>query len=136
MPSPFVSNQMDAGKLKLVRYAMLAGLLIFGGVAYTQRANAGYEPQDPQTNLEAIGWVGYGLCAAAIVGIAVLRGIRARAEPPARLTWSLIGSALAESAALLGAVIILMGGEIWIYALGLLIFLGTWSLLPADPEEA
>ncbi|HEX8241860.1 MAG TPA: hypothetical protein VF541_00135 [Longimicrobium sp.] len=128
-------NQLDAGKLKIVRYAMLAGLLIFGGVAYSQRANAGYEPQDPAANLEAIRWAGYGLCAAAIVGTAVLRGIRARAEPRARLTWSLIGSSLAEGAALVGAVLILLGGDIWVYALGLLIFLGTWSLLPADPEE-
>src|SRR4051812_21100173 len=124
MPSPFVSNQMDPDKLKLVRYAMLAGLLIFGAAAYTQRAHAGYEPQDTATDLDAIRWVGYALCAGAIVAVAVLRGIRARAEAPARVTWSLVGSALAEGAALLGAVFILLGGEIWIYVLGLLIFLG------------
>lgn len=135
MPSPFVGNQMGPGNLRLVRYAMLAGLLVFGAIAYTRRAHAGYDPQDTESSLEAIRWAGYGLCAAAIVGIAVLRGVRARAEDAARVTWSLIGSALAEGAALMGAVIILLGGEIWIYVMGLLIFLGTWSLLPADPEE-
>jgi hypothetical protein len=51
------------------------------------------------------------------------------------MRFSLIGSALAEGSALLGAVFMMMGGEPWIYVLGLLIFLGSWGLLPADPAQ-
>lgn len=124
-------NSLTATKLKLVRYAMLTGLLLFGGIAYwqsTHRTDVLPPPED------ALRWVGYGLCVLAIVAMAVIRGVRARAEGPLRLTWSLIGSAFAEGAALFGAVYIFLGGQPWVYALGLAIFIATWAVLPADPD--
>ncbi|HSU16990.1 hypothetical protein [Longimicrobium sp.] len=134
MNSPlFAGPNLTAGKLKLVRYAMFAGLLLFGGIAYWQSTHR-TEPLNPETPLDALRWVGYGLCVLAIVGMAAFRGIRARAQGAARQTWSLIGSALAEGAALFGAVYILLGGQPWVYALGLAIFLATWAVLPADPD--
>jgi hypothetical protein len=124
-------NNLTGAKLKLIRYAMLTGLLLFGGIAYwqsTHRAEAVPPPED------ALRWAGYGLCVAAIIAMAVIRGVRARAQGAARLTWSLIGSAFAEGAAMFGAVYIFLGGQPWVYALGLAIFIATWAVLPADPD--
>jgi hypothetical protein len=108
-------------------------LLGFGTFAYSQSQSAVPDPES-LTNLSAIKWVGLGLCAAVIVGISVLRRVRERMDASRRPTLGLIGSALAEGAALLGAVYMLLGGDISVYAVALVLFLSTWTLLPADPE--
>lgn len=134
MNSPFSPQPgLTATSLRIVRYAMLLLLVGFGAFAYYRSQE--YVP-DPEsgTNLQMIRWVGYGLCAAVIIGVAVLRQIRERSEAPARLTLGLVGSALAEGAALMGAVYMILGGDISVYAIALVLFLSTWTLLPADPE--
>jgi hypothetical protein len=133
--SAFSRPPLTPTALRLVRYAMLAGVLLFGAIAYYQGTNRTPDPDSP-TNLTYIGWVGYGLCALAIVGIAVLRQVRERASDTTRTTLSMVGSALAEAAAMFGAVFMILGGGIGIYALGLVLFLSTWTLLPADPGSA
>src|SRR4051794_25080616 len=100
MSSPFSPQPgLTATSLRIVRYAMLVLLLGFGAFAYYQSQHVVPDPETP-TNLSMIKWVGYGLCAAAVVGIAVLRQARERSEVPARLTLGLVGSAFAEGAAL------------------------------------
>lgn len=116
--------------LRIVRYAMLAGVLLFGAFAYYQSTQR--PPEDAIENLEYLGWVGYGLCALTIVVVAVLRQVRERASEDTRPTLGMVGSALAEGAAMFGGVFMILGGGIGIYALGLVLFLSTWSLLPAD----
>ncbi|MFL5541095.1 MAG: hypothetical protein ACJ8J0_19050 [Longimicrobiaceae bacterium] len=134
MSSPFSPQPgLTATSLRIVRYAMLVLLLGFGAFAYYQSQHVVPDPENP-TNLAGIKWAGYGLCAAAVVGIAVLRQVRERSAEPARLTLGLVGSAFAEGAALLGAVFMILGGDISVYAIALVIFLSTWTLLPADPE--
>jgi hypothetical protein len=134
MSSPFSPQPgLTATSLRIVRYAMLVLLLGFGAFAYYQSQHVVPDPDNP-TNLSMIKWAGYGLCAAAVVAIAVLRQVRERSEVPARLTLGLVGSAFAEGAALLGAVFMILGGDISVYAIALVIFLSTWTLLPADPE--
>lgn len=120
--------------LRLMRYAMLALLLLFGTFTYYQSQSR--TPEDGAADLSMLRWVGYGLCVVAIVGMAVLRQVRERAEGPAVSTLGLVGSALAEAAALFGAIYMLLGGDISIYALGLVLFLATWTVLPADTEGA
>jgi hypothetical protein len=136
MVNPFFGPPtMTPAVLRLVRYAMLAGLLLFGAFAYYQSQHRVADPDSP-TNLGALQTVGFGLCALAIVGIAVLRQVRERSDPAAHGTLGLIGSALAEAAALFGAVFMVLGGSIPVYAIGLVIFISTWTLLPADFEDA
>jgi hypothetical protein len=125
---------MTPASLRIVRYAMLVGILLFGALAYYQASNRVPMPGEEGADVSMLRWVGLGLCAAAMVGIFVLRGVRERAEAAARPTFGLIGSALAEGAALLGAVIVFLGGDPVVYALGVVLFLATWTLLPADSE--
>jgi hypothetical protein len=120
--------------LRIMRYAMLAMLLLFGAFAYYQSTHRA--PDDAPTNLSYLRWVGFGLCAFAMVGVGVLRQVRERASGIAVPTLGLVGSALAEASALFGAVFMVLGGDITVYALGLVVFLATWTLLPADSESA
>jgi hypothetical protein len=133
--SAFARPGLTPTSLRIVRYAMLALLLLFGAFAYYQSLHRTPDPDNP-TNLTYIGWVGYGLCALAIVGLAVIRQVRERASEAARPTLGMVGSALAEAAAMFGAVYMVLGGGIGVYALGLVLFLATWTLLPADSETA
>lgn len=134
MTDPTFSGRpgLSGPKLRLVRYAMLVMLLGIGAFGY-------YQPQTPApgeegADLAMLRYVGFALCAGALVAIAVMRGIRARAEPAARPTFGLVGSAVSEGAALFGAVYMLLGGDPLPYGIGILIFLASWTLLPADPE--
>lgn len=124
---------MSASTLRIVRYAMMTMLLLFAGFAYAMHRNAQPNPSGA-TDLSMLRWVGFGLCVAAIVAMAVLRGVRQRAPVEARGTYGLIGSAAGEGAALFGAIYYFLGGDLVVFALGLLVFLLSWGILPADPE--
>jgi hypothetical protein len=118
--------------LRQTRRAMLACLLVLGAAVYFVSISS---PGEKGTmDLWPLRWVGYGLCLLVIVVVARLRRVRQRAPEAARPRLSKIGSLSAEVAVMFGGVIIMLGGEPWIYAVGLLILLGTWRLLPADPQ--
>lgn len=126
---------MTPATLRIVRYAMLAMMLGFGAFAYYQSQHpVPLAPGEQSPDLSLLRWVGLGLCAATIVGVAVMRQLRERADPAARPTFGLTGSALAEGTAMYGAVYMFLGGDIVIFLGGLVLFLATWSLLPADSE--
>jgi hypothetical protein len=129
----FTRPGLTPATLKIVRYAMLVPVLLFGAVAYYQPAQR--VPGDEGADVSMLRWVGLGLCAAAIVGISVIRGVRERADVAARPTYGMIGTAMAEGAAMFGAVIMFLGGDITVYAFGVVLLLATWTLLPADSES-
>lgn len=124
---------MSPGILRIVRYAMLVLLLLFGAFAYYQSTHRVPDPESA-TNLPLLQYVGYGMCVMAMVGMAVLRQVRERADDARRPTLGLVGSALAEGAALFGCVYMILGGTMTVYALALVIFLATWTILPADSD--
>jgi hypothetical protein len=129
---------MTPASLRIVRYAMLMVVLLFGAFAYYQSTHTVPlpVPGEDGADVPTLRWVGFALGAGVIVGIAVMRQLRERADVSARPTFGLIGSAMGESVAVFGAVIMLLGGDIAVYALGVLLFLATWTLLPADSESA
>lgn len=133
---PFGPPPLTAAALRIVRYAMLVFVLAFGAFAYYQSTHrAPPAPGEGGPNLGLLRWVGLGLCAAVVGGIAVIRRIREGADPVARVTLALVGSALAEGAGMFGAVYMLLGGDITVYVVAVVLFLSTWTLLPADPGE-
>jgi len=130
-PKPLASST-----LRLMRVAMLTMLLMFVGITvYVHQSAPPEVPRDPQF-LNTLRMVGFALCVAAMVGLFVVRGARQRAPVEKRGTLALIGTAVAESAALLGAVYFFLGGGPEVFAAGLVVFLASWVLLPADPEAA
>jgi len=135
MPAYSSSASLTGPTLRLIRFGMLAMLLMFAVVAWKVRAGQPADLQRTASDLSAIRYVAFGLSAAALVAMGVLRGVRQRAAAEKRGTFSLIGTAFGEAAALLGVVYYFIGGSDWLpFAVGLLVFLLSWSLLPADPE--
>ena len=135
MPAYSSGVPMTGPKLRIIRVAMLVGILLFAGVAWNVRANRPADPAQTATDLSAMRYFAFGLSALALVAMAVLRGVRQRAAVEKRTTLSLIGTAFGEGAALLGVVYYFIGGsDLLPFAVGLLVFLLSWSILPADPE--
>jgi hypothetical protein len=134
MPAyPPIRKPLTGQVLRIIRYAMLAMVLMLGVVFYVLRSGRAADGP-PASDLNAIRWVGYGLCAAALVAFAVLRKVRQNAPLEQRPTLSLVGSALGEASALLGGIYYFLGGDLTVYALGVVVFLYSWTALPADAE--
>lgn len=135
---PFGPANMSPANLRIVRYAMLVFVLGFGAFAYYQGSHRlPPSPEEgPTADLGMLRWVGLGLCAAVVVGITVMRRIREQADPVRRTTLALVGSSFAEGAAMFGAVIMVLGGDVIVWVVGTVLLLSTFTLLPADPEQA
>ncbi|HKP76440.1 MAG TPA: hypothetical protein VJT67_13010 [Longimicrobiaceae bacterium] len=121
-----------------MRYAMLVFVLGFGAFAYYQGTHrvplAPGEEGGSDPNL--LRWVGLGLCAIVVAGIAVIRRVREQADTAKRSTLALVGSSLAEGSAMFGAVIMFLGGDVVVWVVGTVLLIATFTMLPADPEQA
>lgn len=107
---------------RVIYFAMLFGLAAFGAAAF----RFGGRPMEAPP--EAMGWAAYAGTVVASTVILVLRTVRA---PDARMPTNraIVGYAVAEFAALLGAVYLFMGGPPWPYACGLTVFIIAGLLL-------
>jgi hypothetical protein len=113
-----------------IRFAMLLGVLLFGGVVYFSRLSEDAPVLTPE-KLRQFRWIGQGLWVVAVGGSAfAFQRFNTSDAPSHRQTWSIIGWALGETVALFGAVVWYLGGSPAWYVPGLLFFLITLLVLP------
>ena len=101
-----------------IRFAMLVGVLLFGGVVLFVR-RAGTAPALPEASQSMLLLMGRFLWALAIVGCLVLYQRVGHASAPRASQLHIIGWALGESVALFGAVIWFLTGTPSWYVPGL-----------------
>lgn len=128
---------MNPKVLNIIRYALLAGVLFFGAVAWFLTRDGGLVALDPP----ALMWVRYGIAAvlvgAAVGVMAVRRQWKNRAAFSEKASLNLVGWAVAEGAAFAGAIYYLMTGNILLFLLGLVLMLATeFVLLPIPSEQS
>ncbi len=114
-----------------IRFAMLLGVLLFGGVVYASRLSPDAPTLTPD-RLRQLRTIGLGLWIIAVSGgvLGLQRYHRAESQAQ-RQTWSIIGWALGEMVAMFGAVVWFLGGSpVW-YIPGLVFFLITFLVFPA-----
>lgn len=113
-----------ATSLKIIRAAMVTGVLLLGAVAWKvshARPAGELAPLTP-----ALTYVGAGLLFAGLAGFFVIRGRLTPATPPQmQVTLSILALALAEAAALFGGVMLLITGVPTLWILGMLLVLGV-----------
>lgn len=135
MPSPaFRSNQppATAAQLKIIRGAMLAGMVGFGALAaYMARHR---EQPAPPDGMPAFQWAALALAVAMGAGIVLMKRRHDRVEGAAKNTCALIAGAMAEGIGFFGAVIMLLGGAPWVWALGIVMYAAAWQALPGVTE--
>jgi hypothetical protein len=119
----------------MIRLAMLAGVLIFGGVVWWQRREGGGSVPDAAfaKNLRtlAIVWI-----AVAVTGIAALFAFVSRQLPEERRRmFSILAWALGEGAALAGGVVYLLAGDARWYLAGVFVLLVAFIVFPARRRD-
>jgi hypothetical protein len=135
---PTTDDRSSAGALRvqrIIRLALLAGVLTFGGIVWFVLRHGGVEtaPLEPAFL--------YGFVAVLVasgVGIAVIQLRHAAETEPARLqTLALAGWALGEAPALLGGVLYLLSGNPVPYLVGLGMMLVSFVMIPVrEPRSA
>lgn len=121
-------TSVTPGKVRFLRAAMLAGLLVLGWLMYAQAARL--SPGERHHADHTLRYAGYGLCAFAIVALGVLRARRAGASGERRLRIALGASTVCEAAALMGAMYLGASGDASAFALAVVLFLASRALLP------
>lgn len=126
---------MPSKQLFVVRIGLLTGILLFAGIAMSQR-RGGAVPEAmanlPVETLRYILWV--------CVGVAILAALflRSRVEsaPPVRKALiTLTGWSIGEGVALLGIILHFAGADVSTLALGILAFVVALMLLPVPRER-
>jgi hypothetical protein len=135
---PATDDRSSAGALRvqrIIRLALLAGVLTFGGVVWFVLRDGGLEtaPLEP-------GFL-YGFVAVLVasgVGIAVIQLRHAAETEPARLqALAIAGWAVGEAPALLGGVLYLLSGNPVPYLVGLGMMLVAFVMIPVrEPRPA
>ena len=122
--------------LRIIRFALLGGILIFGAIALFMSSSGMMDPMDE--SVLSILLIVFFVLAAAEGGVMYffhLRWKKAKTQQQ-KASLSIVGWALAEGVALFGAVLALLGGGIVPYLCGLALFGVAWLLFPIAPEEA
>jgi uncharacterized membrane protein len=126
---------LTEGALKVIRVALLTGVLGFGIVVWYILRTAAPEPLDER----AARSMRIAFLAVVVLDLPllfVLRRAHARAAgyaSAARL--SIVGWTQGEGVALFGAVLYLLTGRLSLYGLGVLVLLTAFVLVPVPPER-
>ena len=118
--------------LRLIRYSMLAGVLIFAACA-TYMARSRTVPAADAEFIRNEQWAALVVAALAVLMILLMRRMRERASTALqRNNLALIGSAVPEGLALFGGVIMILGGPAFVLLAGILLFIVAWRALPGE----
>jgi len=124
-----------SAQLALVRIGLLVGVLVFGGVAYFR--NRDHPAAGGPTDVHLLRNVGSIIIVAAIAGIIVIRTRLDRARDEAsRMSLAIAGWSFGQMAALFGAVYFFLVGDPRWYAVGLVVLLASFMLIPVRGERA
>lgn len=116
--------------IHVIRVAMLAGVLAFGGVVYFLRRN-GDAPGVDAEQARAFLWIGRALWGMAILGCLILFQLVLRERTPARRqSFQIVAWALGEMVALYGAMLWFLTGVPTWYTPGLIFLALTFLAFP------
>lgn len=122
----------SVSNLAVIRFSLLAGVLLFGGVCWFTTNQRGGPPADADPHLfAAFAMVVPALCLGALAIAAVLRGRVARErDPQMRDSLRMISWAAGEGSALAGAVHYFNTGDPKLYVFGVVTLLATFIIVP------
>jgi uncharacterized membrane protein AbrB (regulator of aidB expression) len=120
--------------LRIVRIALLSGVLIFGGIAYylTEQQGGGLDPSLGGV-LQIVNIV---ILVGAAVGIMIIqRRHLAETDPKKRTTLNITAWALGEATALFGGVHFLLVGNPIPFMVGLVMMIASFVVVPIREQE-
>lgn len=124
------NNNVTPATLRVIRSALLGGVLLFGGVIWYLHSS-GSAPAN--TSFPGAHWIFLVVCLMAAGGVLFVRGAQARAETFAsRASLAIVGWALGEGAALFGGIHWLLTGRPTLYVAGLAVFVAALTTVSAS----
>jgi hypothetical protein len=121
--------------LRVIRLAMLAGVVVFGSVVYYM-TREGPMSDVPNEAARALSFALMGLSAASLAALFVVRSIREKAvSDDRRSAFTIVGWSVGEAPALLGGVIYLLTASPLPYLTGLSVLIASFLMIPV-PEES
>lgn len=125
------SPELTPTTLNIIRLALLGGSAIFGAIAWYLTSTGQMTPSLDEESAAVMRYVFYGLVAAHLLGIWLIRQRADMAEAfTKRAQLLIIGYALAEGLVLFGAVYLFLTGNTVLFLGGLLVFLVAFFFLP------
>jgi len=121
-------QQIPGASLRIVRLALLSGVLLFG-VVIAYLSKGGEITPDPALG-PVFRIVFLALAVMCVVAIFVIRGVMGRVDADRRGQLALVGWALAEGSAILGGVCWLIAGQRTLYFAGVALLVAAILLLP------
>jgi hypothetical protein len=121
--------------LRIIRYAMLAGILVFGAVVAFLRSQGVLSDSGIDGERSPVA-IALSVMILATIGAVPLfsRLIRAAEDPVRRFQLGIAALAVAEAAALAGGVLWLVSGTWTMYAVGLVLYLVAMIWVAPDAE--
>ena len=118
-------------RVALIRFAIILGVVVFGGVAWWVRDGGAATPPPNPDFFARLGIVPALVAGAALAAVIVLRLVWGRETDPARRrSLSIVALAPAEAAALFGAVGYFLSGDSRWFLAGMFVLAATVVLFP------
>jgi hypothetical protein len=125
-------QKVASSALKLIRVALLGGVLVLGIVIAWLNGRAGHVPDPALGGVLRPAFLVMAL--GVLAGLAAVRAAQSRAAAEQRGGFAIVGWALGESTALFGGVAWLLAGEVLLYLTGVGVLLIAFLLVPV-PED-
>ena len=132
------TQSLNPSTLRIIRLALLSGLLLFGAVVWYLTASGSFTaPMDAEAFFPMqIAFVAL-LGGAGGALFVVHQRWKAATAPAQKASFSIIGWALGEAPALFGGVLMLLtSGNVLYYLCGLILFIIAWLLFPINDGAA
>jgi len=131
MPNPAPPAQAQ----RIIRLAMLMGILMFGAVIYFLHSTRALGEPSMDGESSPLALVAMGLVLVAAFSVFVFRRLIEQADDPARrFVLTLVALALCEASALAGGVLWMLSGSYLPYAAGVGVFVMALAWLPGPTE--
>lgn len=130
------SSQVTPATFNIIRYALLAGVLLIGGVAWFITRENGLGAFDAET-ATYLRYAFYAVFTGSALGMLFIHRSLPQAHTfPQRVTRCILGLAVAEGTALFGAVYLFLTGSVQLYVIGLILFLLAFLVFfPAESQQ-
>lgn len=131
------SQAMNPQTLNIIRFALLAGAVFFGVIAWFLTSSGQVAVSADEATADMFRYAFYGL---AVIDLGAMLFMRQRAEKATsyaqRASFTLVGYALAEGLTLFGAVNLLLTGGYLLFLVGLLVFLLAFLMFPVASDAS
>jgi FtsH-binding integral membrane protein len=131
-----LASTQPQAKLRMIRLAMLGGMLLFGGVVWYMRQSPEFAGDYPAERVGTLMTMGRVLWLAGIIGCLVLLQMIRRTKDPARVSsLSIVAWALGEGVVLFGGTFWYLTGTSSWYGAGLAFLVLTFLVFPGSSRS-